>query len=362
VRPEIVELVNNFVASARSGTVGVVSAASFIVIVLFLFSGIEDVFNDIWGVRRGRTWFMRILLYWTIPTLGPLLLVLAVGTVSAATLVTFFDEKIPFGAHLLQLAKYLLPALSLALVLGVLTLFYRHIPNTHVHWRAALAGAVSTTVLLAGNNLLAFLYLSRVNMIRSLYGSLGVILVLMFGLYIFWLIVLIGGQISYAVQNVHYRNSQAAWSTLAETTRERLTLAVFLAIARRFQACQPPCTLARIGTTVTVPTQILNESLNRLIDLGLVSRIPPGEHAAPGDYHYQPALPLNRVTLADFKHRLEHHGEDPSGATLDSLDPLIRRYHDTLRALDRHPLFQTTLDTLIAPPPPATPETPPPPR
>jgi membrane protein len=347
VRPEIVELINNFVASARSGTVGVVSAVSFIVIVLFLFSGIEDVFNDIWGVRRGRSWFMRILLYWTIPTLGSLLFVLAVGTVSAATLVAFFDEKIPFGAHLLQIAKYLLPVLSIALVLGVLTLFYRHVPNTHVHWRAAFAGAVAMTVLLAGNNLLAFLYFSRVNMIRSLYGSLGVVLVLMFGLYIFWMIVLIGGQISYAVQNVHFRNSQVAWGTLTESTRERLTLGVFLTIARRFHACLPPCTLTQIGTTVTVPTQILNECINRLTDLGLVSRVPPGERDAPGEYLHQPALPLNRLTLAEFKHRFENHGEDPAGDTIDGLDPVIKHYHDAIRALDRQDTFQATLDQLF---------------
>jgi membrane protein len=347
LRPEVVELINNFVASARSGTVGGVSAVSFIVIVLFLFSGIEGVFNDIWGVRRGRSWFMRVMLYWTIPTLGSLLFIVAVGTVSAATLVTFFDEHIPFGAHLLQFAKFLLPALSIALVLGVLTVFYRYIPNTHVHWRAAFAGAVSMAVLLVGNNLLAFLYFSRVNMTRSLYGSLGVVLVLMFGLYVFWMIVLIGGQISYAVQNVHFRNSQVAWGTLAESTRERLTLGVFLTIARRFQACLPPCTLAQIGATVTVPTQILNECINRLTDLGLVSRVPPGEHDPSGEYLYQPALPLNRVTLAGFKQRFENHGEDPSGDTLDGLDPLIKHYHDTILGLDRQSLFQTTLDNLF---------------
>ncbi len=347
VRPEVVELINNFVSSARSGAVGGVSAISFIVIVLFLFSGIEGVFNDIWGVRRGRSWLTRVVFYWTILSLGAVLFFIAVGTVSAATFVTFFDEKIPFGSHLLKAAKFLLPVLSVVLVLGVLTFFYRYIPNTHVHWRAAFAGAVAMAVMLVGNNLLAFLYFSRVNMTRSLYGPLGVVLVLMFGLYIFWMIVLIGGQVSYAVQNVHFRNSQIAWGTLTESTRERLTLGVFLTIARRFQACLPPCTLTQISTAVTVPTQILNECINRLADLGLVSRVPPGEHDVSGEYLYQPALPLNRITLAEFKHRFENHGDDPAGDTIDGLDPIIQRYHDTIRELDRQGLFQATFDKLF---------------
>ncbi|MDR2674163.1 MAG: YihY/virulence factor BrkB family protein [Opitutaceae bacterium] len=348
LRPEVLDLINTFVASARSGTVGGVSAVSFIVIVLLLFSGIEGVFNDIWGVRRGRSWLTRIVFYWAIVSLGALLFFIAVGTVSAATFAAFFDEKIPYGAHVLNAARRLLPVLSVVLVLGVLTLFYRCVPNTRVHWRAAFAGAVVMAVLLVGNNLLAFLYFSRVNMTRSLYGPLGVAPVLMFGLYVFWMIVLIGGQVSYAVQNVHFRNSQTAWGTLAGSTRERLALAVFLTIARRFQACRPPASLAQLGATVTVPSQILNECLNRLTDLGLVSRVPPGPRDASGEYLYQPARPLNRVTLAAFKHRFETHGEDPAGDTIDGLDPLIRRYHDALRDLDRHTLLQTPLDQLFA--------------
>ena len=111
-------------------------------------------------------------------------------------------------------------------MVGVLAVFYRVIPNTKVFWRASFTGAVVVAVLLMLNNYLAFLYLRRVIFTKSLYGSLGIIPVLMFGLYIFWLFVLIGGQISYAVQNVHFRNSQVAWGTLSSSMRERLSLAV----------------------------------------------------------------------------------------------------------------------------------------
>ena len=130
-----------------------------------------------------------------------------------------------------------LPVFSLLLVVTLLAVVYRVIPNTHVFWRAAFVGALVVAVLLMLNNYVALLYVRRVYLERSLYGSLGILPVLMLGLYIFWLYILIGGVLSYAVQNVHFRNSQAAWGSLTESMRERLSLVVLLTIGRLFQNC-----------------------------------------------------------------------------------------------------------------------------
>jgi len=158
---------------------------------------------------------------------------------------------------------------------------------------------------------------------------------------------LVGGQISYAVQNVHFRSSRAAWSNLTENARERLSLAVLLAIARRFQACLPPCDVSQLGSAIKVPTQILNECLNRLVDLQLVSMVPPGAQGGGADYLYQPARPLNRITLGEFKHRFENHGENPTGDSLAQLDPVLARYHETAKDLEQQVFFTQTLDQLF---------------
>jgi membrane protein len=348
VNPELVNLINNFIAGTRHSAGGVISVLSIIVVVLLLFTSIEKVFNDIWGVRRGRSWLLRIVFYWTILTLGAVVFFGAVGALSAATFIRFFRDHLHLTPGMTQALTLALPALSIAVLVGILTLFYRYIPNTQVVWRAALTGAVVVALLLVANNLLAFFYLRRVDFTRSLYGSLGMLPILMFGLYIFWLFILVGGQISYAVQNVHFRSSQAAWSNLTETTHERLTLAVLLTIARRFQACQPPCDVAQLSATINVPTQILNECLNRLVDLQLVSMVPPGPDGNASDYLYQPARPLNRITLGDFKHRFENRGEDPTGDLLARLDPILARYLDTLKDHEQQTFFTRPLDQLFS--------------
>ena len=348
VNPELVNLINNFIAGTRHSAGGVISILSIIVVVLLLFTSVEQVFNDIWGVRRGRSWLLRIVFYWTILTLGAVVFFGAVGALSAATFIRFFSEKLHLTKALTDALTYALPTFSIAILVGILTLFYRYIPNTQVFWRAAVSGAAIVAVLLVGNNLLAFFYLQRIDFTRSLYGSLGMLPILMFGLYVFWLFILVGGQISYAVQNVHFRSSQAAWSNLSEATRERLTLAVLLAIARRFQACLPPCNVAALGSTIKVPTQILNECLNRLVDLKLVSMVPPGPQANASDYLYQPARPLNRMSLGDFKHSFENHGENPAGNGLAQLDPVLAHYHKTFKEQENQPFFTNSLEELFA--------------
>jgi membrane protein len=347
--PELVELIDGFIAGSKSSTAGIVGVLTLIVIVLQLFTSVENAFNEIWGVRQGRTWVMRIVFYWTVLTLGAVLFFALVTSLSAGAYLNVVKENLPFGlgATLVDFLRWLLPSLSAFLLMAVLALFYKYIPNTRVLWRSAAAGAVLVGLLVVANNYLAFLYLSKVVQQRSLFGSLGILPILMFGLYIFWFFLLLGGQVSYAIQNVHFRNSQAAWNTLAESMRERLSLTVLLRIGRRFRDCHPPCTASELGAEIGVPTQILNECLNRLVTMRLLSAVPPGAHETANDLRFQPARPLNHTTLADFKRLDDDHGGDPTGPTLTDFDPIVLAYDDEINRLQNSPFFQKSLDDLI---------------
>lgn len=347
VNPELVQLINGVVSGSRSGTAGALGALTLIFIVILLFKSIEDAFNEIWGVREGRTWLMRIIYYWTILTLGAVLFFASITLLGAGAFINVFIEKLPFGHELLDATRWMLPLVSGTFVVAILTLFYRYIPNTHVFWRAAFVGALIVALLLLMNNFLAFIYVRRVVVSKSLYGSLGILPILMFGLYIFWLYVLIGGQISYAVQNVHFRSSQNAWSTLSIRTRERLSLLVLITIGRRFQDCLPPCTASELSTMMKVPTQIINESINLLVDTRLITPIPSAEADPSSDFTYQPSRPLNRITLSEFRENIDQHGENLIGDNFDSLEPLLREYRSMMSQESRDRFLRKPLDLLI---------------
>ncbi|MES2694100.1 MAG: YihY/virulence factor BrkB family protein [Verrucomicrobiota bacterium] len=345
--PELVILLNNIIGAAKSGTGGVPAVFTLLIIVLLLFKNIEDTFNDIWGVRQGRSIITRIVFYWTILTLGALLFLASVALLSASTFLNVFTDRLPGGAVIQSLGLFLPTLFSFTLLAVTLTVFYRVIPNTRVFWRAAFIGGMVVASLLVANNFVAFLYLKRVYIEKSLYGSLALPLVVMSSLYIFWLCVLTGGIVSYAIQNVHFRNSQAAWSTLTESMRERLALVVFLTICRRFRDCLPPISVSQLTAMLKVPTQLLNECLNRLVLLKLVTTVRPDPNANAGDDLYQPARPLNRITLFDFKTLDDNFGENPIGSSLERIDPLISHYDTAVSKLSEQLFFQKTIDQLF---------------
>jgi len=343
----MVQIINNFITSSRSGTAGLIGILTLFVIVIGLFTTIENTFNDIWGVRRGRSWMARIVYYWSVITLGAILFFTSLTLLSAGAFMNVFFEKIPLGAQLKSAFVWMLPSGSVFLLVCLLTLFYRFVPHTRVRWTAALIGAVIVTALLFLNNYLAFLYFKRVVLSKSLYGSVSIMPILMIGLYIFWFFVLVGGQITYAVQNVRYRSSQTAWHSLNHVTRESMSLVVLMLIARRFKVAAPAYSVTELSHLIRVPSQILNESLNRLCDIRLISELPPVEGADPNDLRYQPARPLNQITLDQFRRDFENYGEAPTAGLLDVVDPVLAHYHALLAKVLPATLGTKTLDELI---------------
>lgn len=329
---DLINLINNFIEKAQSGTVGIIGALLLIVIGIRLFISIESTFNEIWGVRKGRSWTLRVVYYWTFISLGAVLGFASVTVISASTLMGLFDY-LPFGSQASHLFQLLGPLFSFAAILGLLWSFYRFIPNTHVLWRPALAGAFFVTLLLILNNYLSFIYVHRVISQQSLFGSLGIIPVLMIGLYIFWFFVLLGGQITYSVQNAGKLTHREAWENVSAHTRETLSLAAFLIISRRFLACDPPVSADELSETLRVPGHILNECLGQLVDVGFVSLIVREERSGENSARYQPARPLKKVTLGEFKNSLEGYGNNEGAELIHEADPLIDYYQDNLQQM-----------------------------
>ena len=346
--PELVKMIDGFIDASKSGAVGAFGVLTLIVIVIQLFTSIEQAFNNIWGVQQGRSWLMRIVFYWSVLTLGALLFFASITGLSASALINAIQSTLPYGVEVAAGLRFFLPLISVMILVGMLTVFYRVVPNTHVWWRAAVIGAVLVVFLLIINNYLAFLYLKRVMLQKSLYGSLGLIMVIMAGLYVFWLFILIGGHLSYAVQNANFRNTRTIWSGLSFSVRERLSLVVLLVIARRFAACEAPYRASDLGGLLKVPMQILNESLSRLVMMKFLVPIPPEPGEPATDYRYQPGKPLNKITLAEFRKTEADCGTEADGDFFPDIDSLSVRYIEKMAAMfSQDKFFNTPLEQLI---------------
>ncbi len=345
--PEVTELLNQFISAAQSGTVGVVGSLMLLVIGIQVLSSIEGSFNSLWGVTRGRHLGERIVAYWTFISLGAVLGAASVTLLTLRTLSALF-ERLPFGGEVLAIVLFLSPVITFCLVTFTLAVFFRFIPNTRVEWRPAFTGAFVVVVLLHLYNLLSFLYVQRVVDTRSLYGSVGVVVVLMIGLYVFWLLILLGGQITYAVQNADYLTNESAWQKISHRSREITALAILLLVGRQFRRGRGPLSASQLHQHLRIPNHILNASVERLCQLGFLRTVLPDDPESGRDHAYLPGRPLESVQLGEFKQAFETFGNDEGSDLLADVHPGMGAYIDGVIGLGNTPAAATTLADLVA--------------
>jgi membrane protein len=289
-RKAISHYIHEFIQNTRSGALGVTGSILLIFAAISMLSRIEDTFNDIWGVARGRSWFMRIVLYWGVISLAPMLLAFALGLATGPHLLGTRKllAAMPFAGNLVF---RLLPVVVLCLTFAV---FYALMPNTKVHWQAALAGGLAGGILFHLNNVVSVLYVSRVVSNSKIYGSLGLVPVFMIGLYFSWLILLFGAQVAYAYQNRASYFEEKQVENINQRGREFIALRLMTCVGQRFVRGEPPPSAVEIGEALAVPTRLVQQIMQTLSSARLVTE------AAGAEAAYVPARPLETITCHDI--------------------------------------------------------------
>ncbi len=282
---EAARRIHEFVQNTRSGTLGITGMVVLVFVAISMLSRIEETFNDIWGVTRGRTWLVRIVLYWTTITLGPLLLVGALGLASGQHLETTqkLISKMPF------IGSFLFELLPLVVLWLAFALLYQLVPNTKVRFSAALVGGVMGGTLWHVNNVFGFLYVSRVVTNSKIYGSLGLVPVFMAGIYFSWLILLFGAQVAYAYQNRSLYLQEKIAENVNQRGREFIALRLMICIGQRFQRGMAPATIHEMSNELGIPSRLAQQVLQTLIAAHLVIEISGPEPA------YTPSRPLETI-------------------------------------------------------------------
>ena len=277
--------IHGFIQNIRSGTIGVTGMILLIVVAIRMLSSIEDTFNDIWGVARGRNWFVRIVQYWSVITLGPLLLAFALGLSGGG----HFHHTRNAIAEMPVFGGLIFKLLPLVVVWLTFALIYRLVPNTKVHFGAAMIGGVIAGSLWHLNNVFGFLFVSRVFTNREIYGSLFILPVFMAGIYLSWLILLLGAQVAYAFQNRRAYLQEKLIENVNQRGREFIALRLMTCIGQRFQHGLLPATVPEMSAELGIPSKLIQQVLHTLLAARLVVEVAKLEPA------YAPARPLEAI-------------------------------------------------------------------
>lgn len=261
-------VVANFFTKAGQGTITVISMVIVIWVALSLLSTIERAFNDIWHVARGRSFLHRMINYWALLTLGPLLV--GVGIYIATRYAAVEQIQKTILSHIGPVI------LSYIVATVALFLLYFVLPNTKVQAKAAIWGAIIAALVWSiakwgfGQYVTEFIPYSR------LYGILGLVPLSILWIFITWLIVLFGLQLTFTTQ--HLKTLDAAEIAAAKKTEQyfianNLTVInIVREIAAGFEANQAPVSQEVICSKLNVPAEFGVKLLNHLVNSGLIVR------------------------------------------------------------------------------------------
>jgi membrane protein len=174
--------IDNTASLTAVGVVGLTVTAAL------LLADIESALNGIFRVQRTRPLVPRLLAFWAVITLGPLLLGASFSLsayVSAATGRLGVDA---LAGPLWQITR-LAPLALVILVFGAL---YLIIPNRPVNVLGAVLGAAAAGLLFSGLRVGFGAYVSSFPFYQTVYGALSVVPIFLVWMFLSWTVVLLG--------------------------------------------------------------------------------------------------------------------------------------------------------------------------
>ncbi|MES2159571.1 MAG: YihY family inner membrane protein [Pseudomonadota bacterium] len=185
--------------ASKATRLSAVGAVALIFTSIAMMNLIERVFNRIWRVRAERRWTKRILVYWAIITLGPLLIGVSLtlsGQVFMATSDLIGDVPV--------VGALIYTVLSLALTTAGFTLLYVAVPNRDVDWYdGAWGGLVAGLAFEVAKRGFA-VFITQFPTYSKIYGALAALPLFLLWVYVSWLITLFGALLVAALPVVKY--------------------------------------------------------------------------------------------------------------------------------------------------------------
>ncbi len=314
--PVIAQRIVEFVNNMRVGVLGLVGLGLLMWTVMSLIQKIEQAFNTIWRVRGSRSMLHQFSEYLSVVLVGPVLVVSALALTASLMSTTVIQRLVrmePFGT-LIAAAGNLVPYV---LVSASFTFLYLFLPNTRVRWVPAITGGIVGGFLweTVGWGFASFIVAST--KYAFIYSSFAILILFMTWIYLSWLILLVGAEVSFYKQNPQLLSLGVGAEVPNARLLEQTALSIMVLVAKNFFTGAAPWSLdalvARLGLTIGK----IEDMIAALKARGLLRETvddPPG---------YLPGKDLDRITLEDVYEAVRPQGRlRPAG--IPDIDPADR--------------------------------------
>lgn len=318
--PDIVDYIVNFAENALARTQGGVVAAVALVMlfwaVIRVFGSIESAFNNIWEVKVERSITRQWTDYIAVVMIVPILWIVANAVGNLASMIVIWV---------------------------MFTFLYIVIPNARVRFGSALmAGIVAGTIFLLFQ--WGYVYVQRwMTSYNAIYGSFAALPLLLIWMQTSWEILLFGGELSFAYQNIARFGEERESLLISYDQRRKVLLAVMLAVVRNFRDRGGALPADEIRERLDLPTRIVNDVLFQLVQAGQLIAVRSGD--GERETAFTPAHDIASMTVYGVLEAVERSGQTtfdlgqtPELARIDreleTLKESARRSQDNVRLTD----------------------------
>lgn len=332
--PTVMEMVDRYLETAQGGAFIGIGLLILIWAVYSFFRNVEQAFNSIWDVKKSRSVVRQLTTYIAVLFLVPVLVVTTSGmsifvhsTVESLSAFKVLDEYHGTMVHILQF-----------LIVWVIFLWmYMAIPNTKVHFRSAIYPAIimgTLFQLLQMLSMYVIMFLSRTSIV---YGAFAAIPIIMIWLQWACLLILIGAELSFAIQNNEQFEYELDVLSMSRRYKDFLTLYLLHRIIYRFEHDEIPYMAVELAHENNLPIRLVSQLLNRLVDVGLLRTVYVEQKE---EKTYQPALDTHQITVGMCIERIDKQGtEEFLRGAAPEMQAFWKRYlqlkdeHNTLKSI-----------------------------
>lgn len=258
-----------FVDNVRGGVLGSTALIFLLYTVLSMVQKVEESFNFVWRVEQPRSLGRRFSEYLSVMIIGPTVIVAAIGLMAAlreSSIVRLVVQYEPFGTILLMIGR-LTPYL---MVIGVFTFLYAFIPNTRVRFTAAAVGGIAGGLAWATAGVVFTSFVAGSTNTTVIYAGFAIVIVALIWLHLSWLILLLGVQLAFYVQNPQYLRPGRGEIRLNASLSERVALSLMYLIVQDYQNSAQRWTTNRLAEHLDVPGAGLGPIVTALEKKGLL--------------------------------------------------------------------------------------------
>ncbi|MDB5840782.1 MAG: rbn [Herminiimonas sp.] len=294
----ILGYLNQFATKATR--LSAVGAVVLIATAVAMVGMVDRTFNRIWRVRNPRPLTQRVIMYWAVITLGPLLIGVSFSVTGYLfTATNGVVNRVPVVGSMIY------ALVSLALTCGAFTLLYVVVPNRIVDWRDAAWGGVVAAIAFEISKRLFAEFVANFPSYTIVYGAVAAVPIFLLWIYLGWLITLVGAVLAAALPIFKYERWWHVATPGSEFVDAMALLQVLYTARTRSQSAVVDANTMRLKTRLGFDeTETL---LQRMLDAGWVGRIKAeaprvqfGKHITVGLDRWMLLANPQQIRLADI--------------------------------------------------------------